>query len=435
MEQKDNMSAPMRLGGGDAREIGGEQRGNVLPPLAALAPASMKMLSPITLFPSVSLFAVLSFVSRMTLVVGWGNRSTLADASATRASNPRGAPPPSAPSQSIGIPFGDRMETAKMFQPDPFSLKGGNFDRVVKALAGHARSTYNVLYHYHLLTKPKRWVDKLDKAQKHFSYFISKPEEWYESGAVGEFVAAMQTVPVVAVYLVRRLNVIKYLGLSTYNGRVAVFSLRALAKICPWRETVDLLPPEVRGWLLDPDVVVVTSGEKRTFLKKLQGIEITNQIDTERIFQINQEKGVIRPAVPAERGDLSWQLAYAIGYHPSTSRKNTWSHLVGADKFRVKDRDWPEWRMPGWQPDSFWKLEDHEEFSLYFQSCGPHIFISRLLRHGLVYGGMDAVVPTVPLKDCVLIFLQGAMEEPEVKMADPLALHSDIVINTRQDKT
>ncbi len=112
-----------------------------------------------------------------------------------------------------------------MFKPEPFPLKGASFERVVKALAGQARSTYNVLYHYHLLTKPRRWLDRLEKSQKTHCYFVAKPEDWFESGAVGEFVAATQTVPVLAVYLVRRLNIIKYLGIASYNGRVAIFSL------------------------------------------------------------------------------------------------------------------------------------------------------------------------------------------------------------------
>ncbi len=184
---------------------------------------------------------------------------------------------------------------------------------------------------------------------------------------------------------------------------------------------------------MDPDVVIVTSGERRTFQRKLQGIEITNQIDAERIFQIYQDKGVIKPAVPAERGDASWQMAFALGYHACPSRKNTWMQLIGCNKFKIKGRDWPEWRMPGWQPDSIWELEEQEEFMLYFNTYGPHIFISRLLRHGLVYGGMEAVVPSAPLKDCFLIFLQGAMEEPELKRCNPLALTSDSTLTLRRD--
>lgn len=340
------------------------------------------------------------------------------------------------PPQSNGVHQSDKsskMETAQMFRPDAFPMSGENFKRVAKALAGNARSTYNVLYHFHLLTTPRRWVDKLDPGQKNLTFVITKPEEWFESGAVGEFVAAIQTVPVLAVCVVRRLNVLKYLSLATYNGRVAIFSVRALEKVCPWREKVDLLPPEVRTWLADPDVVVVTSGERRTFLKKYQGIEVVSQIDTERIFQIYQEKGVIHPAVQAERGDLSWQLAYAIGYHVSPSKRNTWQQLIGENKYKLKGRDWPEWRMPGWQPDSVWRLNEQELFHLYFTTYGPHIFINRLLRHGLIYGGMEAVVTDVPLKDCYLIFLQGAMEEPELKLSNPLALHTDLHFTTKRD--
>ena len=350
----------------------------------------------------------------------------------------RGSVPPLALSQSRGVSSGgnnDKMEAARMFDPEPFPLKGGNFERTVKALAGHARSTYNVLHHFHLLTLPKRWEDELQPAQQSLLHTVFKPEDWFESGAIGEFVAAIQAVPVLAVHLVRRLNILKFFAISTYNGRVAIFSIRALEKVCPWRERVDLLPPEVRAWLLDPDVVVITSGERRTFLRKLQGIEVVNQIDTERIFQIYQDRGVIRPAVTAERGDLTWQLAFALGYHASPSRRSTWRQLIGDDKFQVQGRDWPEWRMPGWQPDSVWELKAKERFNLYFNTYGPHIFVSRLLRHGLVYGGMEAVVGDVPLRDCYLLFLQGAMEEPELKKSNPLGLHSDLELTERRDRS
>ena len=347
-----------------------------------------------------------------------------------------GAIPPAVPSQSFAVRHrSNKMPAAKMFSPEAFPLQGPDFERSVKALAGHARNTYNVLHHFKLLTTPRRWKDELDPGQKNLSFFVSKPDDWFESGALGEFVAALQTVPVLAVCLVRRLGTFKYFATATYNGRVAIFCIRSLEKVCPWREKADLLPPEVRTWLADPDVLVVTSGEKRTFRDKYQGLEISNQIDTERIFQIYQEKGIIHPAIPVERGDLSWQMAFAVGYHASPSKKNTWEQLIGEAKFKVQGRDWPEWRMPGWQPNSIGRLNKQERFFLYYHAYGPLMFIGRLLSHGLLYGGMEAVAGEVPLKDCYLVFLQGAMEEPEMKLSNPLALRSDACYTSKRDLT
>ncbi len=358
------------------------------------------------------------------------------DAFPAVAAAPPGSAAPFHRPQSIGISStANNMAAAKMFRPEPFPMRGTNFERIVKALEGHARSTYNVLHHFNVLALPRRWEDRLVQRQKTTCYFISKPEEWSESGAMGEFVSSLQAVPVLAIHLVRRLNVFKYLSIATYNGRVAIFSIRALEKVCQWQETVDLLPPEVKTWLMDPDVVVVTSGEKRTFRTKFRGMEVTGQVDTERVFKIYQGKGVIRPAVPVERGDLSWQLAFAIGYHASTSHKNTWEQLIGECKFRVKDRDWPEWRMPGWQPDSLWKLDEQEYFFLYYNALGPLIFVSRLLRHGLTYGGLDAVDGAAPLRDCYLVFLQGAMGEEEMTQLNPLGLQSDVALTERRDRS
>ncbi len=343
------------------------------------------------------------------------------------------AAPVPRPQSNEEFSSGNIMAAAKMFRPEPFPMKGANFERVVKALEGHARSTYNVLRHFNTLSLPRRWEDRLAQRQKAICYLITKPEEWCDSGAAGEFVSSVQAVPVLAVHLVRRLNILKFFSIATYSGRVAIFSIRALEKVCQWQETVELPPPEVRTWLLDPDVAVVTSGERRTFLTKFRGIEVNNHVDTERIFRIYQEKGVIRPTVKVEKGDLSWQLAFAIGYHASPSHKNTWEQLVGEVKFKTKDRDWPEWRMPGWQPDSFWKLDEQESFFLYYNALGPLMFVNRLLRHGLTYGGLDAVATNVPLRECYLIFLQGAMEEPEMTQSNPLGLQSDCHLTNRRD--
>ncbi len=322
-----------------------------------------------------------------------------------------------------------------MFSPDPFPLQGDIFERKVKVLRGTPRDNYNVLYHFHLLSRPQCWEDKLQAAQKRLCFPIFKPEIWYESGAAGEFISAMQAVPVLGLLLVRRLNVLKYVGISTYNGRVAIFSIRALEQISQWEEKIELLPPEVRTWLADPDIVVMTSGEKRTFQKAWNGFEVTAQLDTERLYKLYQDAGVIRPAVPPERGDLAWQLAYAIGYHPLPSRKSTWLQLIGQNKFKAEKRDWPNWRMPGWQPDGIWRLDEREMFFLYFSTYGPHMFVSRLLRHGLVYGGMEAVAKEVPLRDLFLVFLLGAMNEGTPSPQDPLALGVDgVALVDKRDK-
>ncbi len=334
------------------------------------------------------------------------------------------------------------MQAAKMFHPDPFPMQGEIFERVLRTLRGSGRDNYNVLYHFYLLSKPQRWEDRLQAAQKRLCFPIFKPECWYESGAAGEFIAALQAVPVIGLHLVRRLNVLKYLAVSSYNGRVAIFSIRSLEQICSWQERVELLPPEVRTWLEDPDVTVLTSGESRTFRNKLHGLVVTNQVDTEKIFEIYQTAGVIRPAVPASRGDLAWQLSYAVGYHPLPSRKATWLQLVGSGEFRLEERekkkrvDWPEWRTPGWQPNGVWSLGDREIFNLYFCTYGPHMFISRLIRHGLVYGGLKAVMKNLPLRETFLVFLQSSLNEEQQMVKDPLGLSpTDAPLTSKRDSS
>ena len=327
---------------------------------------------------------------------------------------------------------------AKMFSPDPFPLSGDTFEQAVQTLRGPARDNYNALYHFHLLSKPKCWEDKLQAAQKRLFFPVYKPETWYESGAAGEFISAVQAVPVVGLLLVRRLNVLKYVAISSYNGRVAVFSILALEKVADWQERVELLPPEVRTWLEDPDVVVLTSGEGRTFLheKKVHGIAVFGQLDTERLYQIYQNNGVIRPAVPAQRGDLAWQLAYAVGYHHLPSRRSTWLQLIGTVAFKVEKRDWPVWRMPGWQPDGVNRLNEREAFFLYFSAYGMHMFVSRLLRHGLVYGGINTIVKESSLRDLFLTFLLGAVRG-EVTVENPLGLQDagpDLPLTDRRDQ-
>ncbi len=86
---------------------------------------------------------------------------------------------------------------------------------------------------------------------------------------------------------------------------------------------------------------------------------------------------------------------------------------------------WPDHRQSGWQPKSAFDLKVREEFFLFFEVGGPLAFTYHLLRHGIVFGDLSAVSPTLPLGQMVTTFLRGAGQPQAATHTDPLGLFSE----------
>ena len=309
-------------------------------------------------------------------------------------------------------------------------MRGSKYNEAVSKLRHVTYHNQKMLEHYVEEARPRRWRDVLGRGQDRSFSFIHSPQMWITSGAEEDFRQAVGDVPVLALALIRPFpqDPARFVVISTYNGRAAAFSLPLLESHANWFRRCDLLPPEIRRWLQDDEVFVLTTDLTAPLTTDPDGFAPTRCVSTDALFAVYQHAGVIKPHFKADKGDLAWQMVYATGYHHRPSSRPKFLQFVGEDHYRSS---WPEWREPGWLPEAKEALNPQEEFFLYYEAAGLQLFVARLLQHGLVYGGMKAVDPTLALRQLYLVFLQGGEDKPWV--ADPLGLRSDRPSATTED--
>ncbi len=334
---------------------------------------------------------------------------------------PSTSPPLHHPRLASG-PLPGAFPPSIMFQPEPFPLRGSRYNEAVSKLRHITYHNQKMLEHYSEEAKPRRWRDVLGRGQDRSFSFISSPQAWITSGAEEDFRQAVGEVPVLALALVRPYpqDPARFVVVSTYNGRAAAFCLPQLEAHANWFRRCDLLPPELRRWLEDDGVFVLITDQTSPLTTDPDGFSPTRCVSTDVLFSVYQHAGVIKPHFKADKGDLAWQMVYATGYHHRPTSRPKFLQFVGEDHYRST---WPDWREPGWLPEGKDALNPQEEFFLYYEAAGLHLFVARLLQHGLVYGGMKAVDPTLALRLLYQNFLEGGEEKPWV--ADPLGLRSD----------
>ena len=311
-----------------------------------------------------------------------------------------------------------------MFQPEHFPLRGHRYHEAVSKLRHITYNNHKMLAHYAEEARPRRWRDVLGRGQDRAFSYIHSPQMWHSTGAEEDFRQALGEVPVLALSLVRPFpqDPAKYIVVSTYNGRTAAFNLPLLEPHSNWFRRSELLPPELRAWLEDDGVFVLVTDSTSPLTNDPDGIQATRTVSTDVLFGVYQHAGVIKPHFKADRGDLSWQMVYATGYHHRPCSRPKFVQFVGEDHFRSA---WPEWREPGWLPAGTDSLNPQEEFFLYYEAAGLQLFVNRLLQHGLLYGGMKAVDPTLSLKQLYWVFLEGGENRPWSTRSDPLGIKTD----------
>ena len=311
-----------------------------------------------------------------------------------------------------------------MFQPEHFPLRGSRFHDAVAKLRHGAYTNLKMLAHYSEEARPRRWRDVLGRGQDRAFSYVHTAEMWHSTGADEDFRQALSEVPVLALAIVRPFpqDPARYIVVATYNGRVAAFNLPTLEPNSTWFRRCELLPLELRQWLDDDGIFILTTDSTSPLTTDPDGIHPTRCISTDILFGVYQHAGIIKPHFKADRGDLAWQMVYATGYHHRPSPRPKLLQFVGEDHFRSA---WPEWREPGWLPAGTDSLNPQEEFFLYYEAAGMQLFVSRLLQHGLVYGGMRAVDPTLSLRQLYQVFLEGGEAKPWSVGTDPLGIKSD----------
>ena len=313
-----------------------------------------------------------------------------------------------------------------MFQPEHFPLRGLAYQAAVAKLRHVSYHNHKMLLHYAAEMAPRKWRDSLGRSQSRSFSYIKSPDEWHSTGAEEELQSAVMEVPVLALALVRcpQDSHAEFVVVSAYNGRTVAFCLPLLLPNAPWFRKWEVLPANLRAWLEGEEVFVLTTKSSAPLLPDPDGFCLRRQVDTDKLFAIYQNSGVIKPHFKAEVGDAAWQMTYATGYHHHPMAQPKFVQLVGENHY---SHGWPQWRHLGWLPVGKDELAKHESFFLFYEAAAMQLFVNRLLQHGLLFGGMKAVDPSLPLATLYCVFLEGGESDPFVAARDPLGLRTDAV--------
>ncbi len=307
-----------------------------------------------------------------------------------------------------------------MFSRRRLPLSGAQFEAALGCLSPTSLEVFQRLSHFALKFSPNKWVDRLTAAQKRHFRHISRPSAWNQTHH--DLRAALSRVPVLSLAVHYTGEDMQFLTVAVYNGVTACFVLPTLAQDRSWFKKGELLPQELLKWLADEHTFVLTTANLS--LLRSQDIAVKKEVDPRVLFSIYQEKGVICPALQTTVGDLTWQLAYAVEYHHRPSTRPLFEQLVAPARYE-QDK-WPDTRMPGWVPVPTHAPSDFQQFFLLYEAYGAFLFVYRLLRHGIIYGDMNAVQSGLGLSDVLQHFLRIGLDKGERKLGDPLGMFEEV---------
>ena len=307
---------------------------------------------------------------------------------------------------------------SNMFRHRNLGFEGPAFEKAKGKMGYRARRSFRELEAAAASLAPQRWLDTLTAGQEAKTAVISSPDQWEQR--LADFTKALEKIPVLGLSFMEEQGSLSFVAISTFEGHVAIFCIGPLCTMVPgWLKRADVLPPDVRVWLQSERFHVLVAGQAEALAAEPDGMAAAMVTDTESLFDIYKTKGIIKPVFDTKEKDLAWQLTLVHQYHHRPTTKHAFRQLVGANSYEV----WPAHRKPGWKPEE--GASPVERFFLFHEAAGVHAFVNHLLRWGLVYGGMRAVLPGLPLKDLFVSFLGGAAGEQELRLVDPLRLVSD----------
>ncbi len=292
-----------------------------------------------------------------------------------------------------------------MFNSRRFKLRGEVFDQAMHNLSDTAHMNYSTLQRHADHMYPLRWEDKLTADQEHYFHFITEDDRWQD--VASWFHVHLAKAPVLSLARMfendDRRGELLYIGIGTLEGAVAIFSLRSLSIFRGAMRKADLLPDDVRDWLASDRFYVITSGLSHYFDDDVHGFNIVKHIDMDSVYSHYYNVSVITSAMRGE-GDIRWQLTYAQAYHHRSSTPSACKTLVGRNGYTV----WPPYRK-GAFPFKTVRGEptSQEKWFLYYEGLAPHIFVNRLLQHGVVFGEMPQVRAELPICSLYQVFLGG----------------------------
>ncbi len=323
--------------------------------------------------------------------------------------------------------YNNRKDDGNMplFEPRRFPLEGPHFSQAYKGLKHTAKRNFQILTKHGDFMEPHKWHDTLTPGQAKNFCFVEDNEIWRQS-AERIFELELEAMPVLGLAVLHEDDgQVHYIVVSTHRGTAAAFPIKRLMEVeLGWIRLAELIPQRIREWLQSPGIVVIYSGLTQFLadppVEYKQGLKVVNGVDTEHLFRTYAKLGVIKPHYVPDVGDLAWQMAYSANYSHRPISLSKFEILFGKHQYN----EWPEHRAPSWRPASQRiPASERDSFVLYFEGVGPQLFVNRLMRHGMVYGGMKGVLQNLPLMEATVHFLNSC--NTEVAYRDPLGLATD----------
>ncbi len=302
-----------------------------------------------------------------------------------------------------------------VFSAKQLPLHGNSYLTKFRDLPKQARASCGRLRRLWHAISPAIWLDKLTKDQEPYYHFISSDADWARvRDVMAEEVAEFPGIGV-SVVLQEGQTKPAYLSISTHVGRVATFSMLALAHtVQGWTREEELIPEDVLVWLREPQYFVLVSGLSAFFENPPEGYQATSIVDTEAMFAHYQASGVIRHDKERLEGGTAHQMVFSFGYHHLPTTEEEFRSLVG----EVKYETWPQYRHPGWRPIAVYgELQPEESFFHYCQGVSVWGFVFRLAMHGILYGGIPFVEKVLPYEDLLTVFLGANLVDPAERAA------------------
>ncbi len=275
------------------------------------------------------------------------------------------------------------------FSKRRYPLSGPAFHDRYKDVSAKNAMAFETLTRYATIMAPKRWIDTLSAQQHELFHYITAKQQM--TARLAEQVEGdLEQVPCMAVSITGE-EQDRFLVLATFSGRVLCLSLRMLADRLGGLDEdayAFVVPAKVNEWLRRANVVKLGTRPPNWMRSNPYGFVVNCYVETVSVFLHYQDVGIISPRPKALEPTEEWQCLYAVDYHHRPASRDDMRELLGPLQYKGGRR--PYARQQRWAPQSTVKLTPATVFYLYYEAASLQLFINRLLRHALVYGGVPS---------------------------------------------
>ena len=271
-------------------------------------------------------------------------------------------------------------------------LYGADFHRAYEALPSRAKETFNRLRNINAELAPLRFNDRLTEGQRSRMHHVTRRTQI--EIAMGVLRKELRDVPVLSIAICCGKSTFldfPFICFGTFSGHVALFDIAQILDNSEEGSENDMIPGELRSWLMSDEFVKVHSGLSLSIARGWLPYDITvrNQVDSELLYQKVLTKGFIsqRNSALSLGSKSDAQMIEAVGYHHKASTEQELVRSIGENLYN----SWPEHRSNLWEPVSKAFLDDADKFFLFYEAMVPHLIINKILRQNMISNSLGTV--------------------------------------------